>query len=175
MRAHPERDDFLARVFDLPQNWITPFKAELFRFIDPQFSAAEDIISGDGGLYASGRWHQKGAMRVAYAATEPETALAESLAHARYYNLPLSTALPRVLVSLGLNAISVLDLRNHHLRSVLQISANAGEVTARVLLDEFKRSMTAVQVEAGESLSGNLQAKLRQGTRAMASYKDERP
>jgi RES domain-containing protein len=66
-----------------------PFNALLFRFIDPQFSAAEDIISGEGSHWASGRWNLKGAMRVAYTATEPETALAECLAHARYYNLPL--------------------------------------------------------------------------------------
>jgi RES domain-containing protein len=74
------------------------FNALLFRFIDPQFSAAEDIISEEGSHWASGRWNLKGAMRVAYTATEPETALAECLAHARYYNLPLNTALPRVLV-----------------------------------------------------------------------------
>lgn len=96
MRLHPERDNFLACVLDLPRKWVTPFKAELFRFIDPQFSGADEIISGDGGFYASGRWNQKGAMHIAYTAIEPETALAESLAHARYYNLPLTTALPRV-------------------------------------------------------------------------------
>jgi RES domain-containing protein len=122
MRLHPQRDEFLTRVLDLPPSWITPFNALLFRFIDPQFSAGEDIISGEGGHWASGRWNQKGAMRVAYTATEPEAALAECLAHARYYNLPLNTALPRVLVSLLLSATHVLDLRDATLRRVLHIS-----------------------------------------------------
>ena len=54
----------------------------LFRFIDEEFSAADDIVSGESGLYASGRWNARG-MRVAYTAIGPETALAEALAHAR--------------------------------------------------------------------------------------------
>ena len=86
---HPQRDDFLRRVLDLPPDWMTPFDAVLFRFIHPQFSAAEEIVSGESGHWASGRWNLKGAMRVAYTAAEPETALAECLAHARYYNLPV--------------------------------------------------------------------------------------
>ena len=134
---HPQRDDFLRRVLDLPPDWMTPFNAVLFRFIHPQFSAAEEIISGEGGHWASGRWNLKGAMRVAYTATEPETALAECLAHARYYNLPLSTALPRVLVSLVLRATSVLDLRDANLRRVLRIALD--EMTARDLRKEFVR------------------------------------
>jgi hypothetical protein len=125
---HPQRDDFLRRVLDLPPDWMTPFSAVLFRFIHPQFSAAEEIISG--------------AMRVAYTAMEPETALAECLAHARYYNLPLSTALPRVLVSLVLGATSVLDLRDTNLRRVLRIALD--EITATDWPRENRRSREAV-------------------------------
>jgi RES domain-containing protein len=141
MRPHPERDDFLARVLDLSQNWIKPFNAVLFRFIDPEFSAAEDIASGEGGLYASGRWNLRG-MRVAHTATEPETALAEALAHARYYDLPLNTALPRVLVSLAVNAVSVLDLRNRQLRRTLRIGLD--EIIATDWRRENRRSREAV-------------------------------
>jgi hypothetical protein len=75
-------------------------------------------------------------------ATEPETALAESLAHARYYNLPLSTALPRVLVSLVLNAISILDLRNSQLRRVLHIRLD--EIIESDWRRENRRSREAV-------------------------------
>ena len=121
MRQHPERDDFLTRILDLPGRWATPFTGVLFRFIHPQFSSAADIVNGEGGLHAAGRWNLSG-MRLSYTATEPETALAECLAHARYYNLPLSTALPRVLVSLALKATHVLDLRNAQLRRVLHIT-----------------------------------------------------
>jgi RES domain-containing protein len=142
MRLHPQRDEFLTRVLDLPPSWIMPFNALLFRFIDPQFSAAEDIISGEGSHWASGRWNLKGAMRVAYTATEPETALAECLAHARYYNLPLNTALPRVLVSLVLSATAVLDLRYAILRRVLHISLD--EIIATDWRRENRRMREAV-------------------------------
>jgi RES domain-containing protein len=126
-----------------------PFKADLFRFIHPQFSAAQTIISGEGGLYAAGRWNLRG-LRVAYTATEPETALAEALAHARYYNLPLSTALPRVLVSLVLNAESVLDVRNGHLRRVLQIDLD--EIIATDWRQENRRSREAVTQAWGAAI-----------------------
>ena len=112
----------------------------LFRFIDAEFSAADDTVSGEGGLYASGRWNARG-MRVAYTAIEPETALAEALAHARYYYLPLRTALPRVLVSLAVNAVTVLDLRNGQLRRTLRIGLN--EIMATDWRRENRRSREA--------------------------------
>ena len=142
MRLHLQRDEFLTRVLDLSQNWATPVDSVLFRFIDPRFSTAAEIISGEGGHWASGRWNLKGAMRVAYTATEPETALAECLAHARYYKLPLSTALPRVLVSLVLSATNVLDLGNANLRRGLRISLD--EIIATDWRRENRRLREAV-------------------------------
>jgi len=141
MHPHPERDDFLTRILDLPHRWATPFNGVLFRFIHPQFSSADGIVSGEGGFHAAGRWNLRG-MRLSYTATEPETALAECLAHARYYNLPLSTALPRVLVSLVLTAAYILDLRNPHLRRVLRVSL--GEIIATDWRRENRRSREAI-------------------------------
>ena len=153
---HPRRDDFLRRVLDLPPGRMTSFNAVLFRFVHPQFSAAEEIITGEGGHWASGRWNLKSAMRVAYTAMEPETALAECLAHARYYNLPLSTALPRVLVSLVLRATSVLDLRDANLRRVLRIALD--EMTATDWRRENRRSREAVtQVHQAGSINRGAQ------------------
>ena len=124
MDLYAERDAFLKRAIALGQKWDTPRELELFRFVDPRFCSAADIVSGNGGLHASGRWNLHGAMRISYTAVEPETALAEALANARYYQLPLSTALPRVLVSLILRATRVLDLRNSACRRELGISLN---------------------------------------------------
>jgi RES domain-containing protein len=151
MRLHPQRDEFLTRVLDLSQNWATSFDAVLFRFIDPRFSTAAEIISGRGGHWASGRWNLKGAMRVAYTASEPETALAECLAHARYYKLPLSTALPRVLVSLVLSATYVLDLRNVNLRRILRISLD--EIIATDWRRENRRLREAVTQALGAAFA----------------------
>jgi RES domain-containing protein len=121
MQLHPERNAFVERCLAVSRQHETAFAAELYRFIDPRFSRAADIVSGAGARQASGRWHLKGASRVSYTAMEPETALAEALATPRYYNLPLSTALPRVLVSLRLKAGRVLDLRAAATAAALQL------------------------------------------------------
>ena len=120
---HPQRATFLkraqavGRAFDRPGTW------ELFRFINPRYSAAAAIVSGEGAKYAAGRWNPPGSpFLLSYTALEPETALAETLAHARYFNLPAGTDLPRVLVSLRLQAARVLDLREGSLRKRLGLS-----------------------------------------------------
>lgn len=123
---HPGRPRFLARVAALGRAWDRPGAWEVFRFIDPRFSSAADIASGEGALHAAGRWHPPGgAGRLSYTAAEPETALAETLAHARYFHLPASSALPRVLVSLRLQVTKVLDLREGALRRRLRLSLAA--------------------------------------------------
>ncbi len=122
IEPHPDRERFLTRVLALGRTRDRPGAWELFRFIDPRFSSAADIISGEGALHAAGRWHSRGALRLAYTATQPEFALAETLAHARYFRLPPATALPRVLVSLSLRADRLLDLRDGALRRNLRLS-----------------------------------------------------
>lgn len=94
----------------------------LFRFINPRYAKAGDIVSGAGALRADGRWNIKGTARLSYTATTPETALAETLAHAQYYQLPLASALPRVLVGLRLKIIRGLDLREPHVGGLLKLS-----------------------------------------------------
>jgi len=94
----------------------------LFRFIDPQFSKAEDIVNGVGALKANGRWNLAGTTKLSYTSLTPETAMAEALAHVRYYHLPKSKALPRVLVALDLKASRALDLRTSAVRKALKLS-----------------------------------------------------
>jgi RES domain-containing protein len=121
--SYPSQHRFLDRVMDLGRAWDTALATPLFRFIDPRYSESDEIVEGRGAAYASGRWHVKGAAPISYTAREPETALAEALANARYYRLPLRTAPPKVLVCLNLKAMRVLDLRDGELRSLLRLSA----------------------------------------------------
>ena len=124
VRPHPERAAFLARAAALGRVWDRPGTFGLFRFINPQYSVAADIVSGEGARYAAGRWNLPGGtVKLAYTAAEPETALAETLAHARYFRLPSFFALPRVLVGLCLRATRVLDLRDGALRRKLFLSS----------------------------------------------------
>jgi len=98
------------------------FEGDLYRYINPRYSKAADIISGAGALHAAGRWNLTGGVRLSYTALAPETALAEALAHVRYYNLPTSKALPRVLVALRLKVSRALDLRDGQVRKALVLS-----------------------------------------------------
>ncbi|WP_395746578.1 RES family NAD+ phosphorylase [Prosthecobacter sp.] len=94
----------------------------LYRFVNPAYSKAADIVNGAGALHASGRWNTRGAARLSYTALTPETALAEAQAHVRYFALPPSKALPRTLVALKFKAGRVLDLRDGKVRRLLRLS-----------------------------------------------------
>ncbi|MCH6256989.1 RES family NAD+ phosphorylase [Puniceicoccaceae bacterium K14] len=98
-----------------------PYAGTVYRFISPKFSTPADVTSGLGGLHAAGRWNLKGAHRISYTSLTPETALAESLAHVRYFNLPLPHALPRTLVSINVQLSKTLDLSEGRLRQRLQL------------------------------------------------------
>jgi len=120
--AHPHRAKFDARLKVVGRRFATESEETLFRFINPRYSKALDIVNGSGALHADGRWNLKGAARLSYTATTPETALVEALAHVNYYHLPLAEALPRVLVALKFKAARVLDLRNGRVRRALRLS-----------------------------------------------------
>ena len=83
-----------------------------------------DIISGMGAMRAAGRWNVAGAARLSYTSQAPDTALSEALALVNYYRLPVSKALPRVLVALRLKATRGLDLRDGEVRKALILSEN---------------------------------------------------
>ena len=59
---------------------------------------------------------------MAYASLTPETALAETLAHHRYYGIPIEDAMPRTFVAIQVKLQSVLDFRDGKVRQRLQVS-----------------------------------------------------
>lgn len=122
IEPHPDRGKFDTRLKVIGKRFDTARDVTLFRFINPSYSKAMDIIDGAGALHADGRWNLKGATPLSYTATAPETALAEALAHVRYFRLPEAKALPRVLVGLRLKAKRVLDLRDGKVRKALRLS-----------------------------------------------------
>jgi RES domain-containing protein len=119
---HPDQAAISGRLRKVGRSADIKFEQELFRFINPAFSKADDIISGEGARYTDGRWNVIGLSRLTYTAMTPKTALEEALAHVRYFNLPESKALPRVLVAVKLRASRVLDLRDGKIRRILRLS-----------------------------------------------------
>lgn len=122
--VHPDRVKLSVRAQVVGRERLVPFEGELYRFIDPRFYKAADTLSGVGALHACGRWNLVGACRLSYTALCPDTALSEALAHVRYYELPLSKALPRVLVAVRLKVSRALDLRDGQVRKSLVLGEN---------------------------------------------------
>lgn len=122
---HPDQSKFASRLASLGRTMDITLDSDLFRFINPAYSRPADVLNGHGALFASGRWNTAGSLPLSYTALSPETALAEALAHVRYFNLPTSKALPRVLVSLHINATKVIDLRDGNVRKHLVLSEDS--------------------------------------------------
>jgi RES domain-containing protein len=101
---------------------LVPWRGELFRSASPKYANKDDIITGAGSKIAGTRWNPPGGFHTVYASLEVETAVAEALQHFRYYGLPVSKAMPRVIVALEAKLKRVLDLRDGYVRRSLVVS-----------------------------------------------------
>ena len=94
----------------------------IYRVASPAYARSAELANGEGALQASGRWHAKGAFRVVYGSLEPETAFAECLSHARYYNIPIHQMMPRVVAALSIRIRFTLDLLDTKVLKALDTS-----------------------------------------------------
>lgn len=118
-RFHP---DYQA-IHDRLQKLRTRNKAlsfEAYRMVNPKYTKSADIVSGQGGLNAAGRWNLRGQFCCTYLSKEPETSLQEALAVPRRKNLPDAKALPRTMVCVDVAISKVLDLTDGKTRQRLQ-------------------------------------------------------
>ena len=122
MTPHPDYPTFFHRLNRIGLSGRA-FSGTVYRFISPRFAKPEDVVSGAGGLSASGRWNLKGAYPISYTSLDPETALSETLAHARFFRLPIASSLPKTLVSIDTRLSNVLDLTDGNLRRRLILSS----------------------------------------------------
>ncbi|ODA36534.1 RES family NAD+ phosphorylase [Planctopirus hydrillae] len=103
------------------RQYATTFKETVFRSSTPKYANERDLSSGVGSKRQGGRWNPIG-IRAVYASLTPEIALSETLAHFRYYGIPLQDAMPRTFVAMEANLQIVLDFREGVIRQRLQIS-----------------------------------------------------
>jgi RES domain-containing protein len=94
----------------------------VYRFAAPRWATARELLTGAGALQAGGRWHPIGLCRAVYASLDPETALAESLAHFRRFQLAIRDAMPRTLNAVAVQLHQVLDLTDGRIRQRLGLS-----------------------------------------------------
>lgn len=97
------------------------FKRDVFRSTTPHYATETDLLTGEGSRRFGGRWNPPGLAAI-YGSLTPETAMAETLAHARYYGLPEHAAMPRTFVAISFNLKRVLDLTDGDIRRRLAVS-----------------------------------------------------
>jgi RES domain-containing protein len=111
-----------ARLMRLLPLAIT-FAGSAYRSSTPKYANELDLLTGEGSKRNGGRWNPVGIAAV-YASLTPETAMAETLAHNRYYGIPAEDAMPRTFVALGVTLQAVLDFRLGLVRQRIQVSSD---------------------------------------------------
>lgn len=103
-----------------------------YRSTTPKYAREADITSGAGSQKHGGRWNPPGIAAV-YASLTPKTAMEETLAHFRYYGIPVHAAMPRTFVAIRARLTKVLDLTRGAIRQRIRISE------ARLLKADWRR------------------------------------
>lgn len=94
----------------LPNKTAT-FGGVAYRSCTMKYANELDLLNGEGSKRNGGRWNPIGISAV-YASLSPETAMAESLAHFRYYGIPAFEAMPRIFVAITIKIRCLVDFRD---------------------------------------------------------------
>lgn len=135
-KAHPRYKEFklwfASRLGDARR-----LRRDCFRVAGPRHTTATEIVQGVGAYKAGGRWNPVGVMDVVYLSTDPITATAEAVEHFRYYRLPQSQAMPKVIVTVAVDAPAVLDLTDPAVRATMPVRMSD------LLVEDWRATMNA--------------------------------
>lgn len=116
-------DDFASLIRRLgrlaPQ--ASALKSTGFRSATPRYATETDLLTGEGSRKGGGRWNPRDLAAV-YASLTAETAMAETLAQARYYGWAEQAVMPRTFVAISFSLKRVLDLTDGDIRRRLAVS-----------------------------------------------------
>jgi RES domain-containing protein len=158
MAQHPDSDRLARALVKCAQHLCT-WGGEVFRAASPQYANKDDVLTGAGSKTAGGRWNPPNSFRTIYTSLDLETAVAEALAHFRYYRFHVSAALPRVLVSFEAKLRRVLDLTDGGIRRLLGVSAR--RILAEPWREKQKRGREALTQAIGRlAYHANIEALL---------------
>ncbi len=93
----------------------------LYRSLAPKYATSSDLLTGEGSRRFGGRWNPIGIATI-YGSLTPQTAMAETLSQANYYQLPVYASMPRTFVAIEYDLCAVLDLTDGRNRQALGIS-----------------------------------------------------
>ncbi len=120
MSRQPTLEQLTTRFTNLVSD-AQAFSGTAYRSCTPEYATEMDLVTGDGSKLHGARWNPKG-IAVVYAASSPETAMAESLAHNRYFGIPVQDAMPRTFVAISVKLKRLIDLRQSSVRQRLHVS-----------------------------------------------------
>lgn len=124
--------------------FASPFAGTIFRSVSVLHSRLSDISSGEGSFRFGGRWNPPG-IRANYGSLTPETAMAETLASARYHGFAVHTAMPRVFVAMQARLSRIIDLTDPQVLRTAKISMSSlVKVDWRAEMDAGKTPITQV-------------------------------
>jgi RES domain-containing protein len=147
LTPHPAYDEFFAWFKQrLPRARARRFQQTIYRIAGPTHTTAVEIAAGIGAVKAGGRWNTLGELKAVYGSFDADTAVAEAQAHYRYYGLPFSLSLPKVIVAIAVDVGPHLNLRSPWTRRKLPISM------AELLADDWRAVMESGHEPASQAL-----------------------
>jgi RES domain-containing protein len=120
LQARPTLEQLKNRFTQLLSS-AESFAGPVYRSSTPKYANEADLLTGGGSKRNGGRWNPIG-ISVVYASLTPETAMAETLAHNRYYGIAVEDAMPRTFVAIKAKLIAIVDFRLGSVRQRIQVS-----------------------------------------------------
>jgi RES domain-containing protein len=109
MQHHPRSADIAnAMAACLPH--VGAWDGTFFRMTTVSYANRLDLLTGKGSQVHGARWTPKGRFRSVYGSLDPHTAMAENLGNYEDYGIPISQAMPLVVVGVVARLQSVLDI-----------------------------------------------------------------
>jgi RES domain-containing protein len=118
MPYHAESER-LARALARCEKYAGAWAGVVYRSASVRYANRDDLLTGAGSKSAGARWNPPGSAATVYTSLDFPTAIAEALAHHRYYGFAIETALPRVLVAIQVRLQRVLKLTDPKVRRTL--------------------------------------------------------
>lgn len=121
MRRHPQSEQ-LARALTRCEKYGEPWAGVVYRLASVRYANRDDLLTGAGSKSHGARWNPPASVATVYSNLDIQTAVAEALAHHRYYGFAVEKALPRVLVSIQVRLQRVLNLTDRRVGRILGVT-----------------------------------------------------
>jgi RES domain-containing protein len=113
-----------------------PWEGILYRSTSTAYARSKDLLDGEGSKRVGGRWNPPGLFTAVYGSLSPEAAMAETLEHARYYDIQPWRLMRRVFCALEVRLARTLDLTRGDVRHRIRVSHE------RMIREDWRQRMS---------------------------------